>query len=286
MENLWIWVNRVQNRYKYRDAGIDDNLVRMIKAYYYATVSFIDYNVGRILSYLEETGDLDNTLILWTSDHGEYLGDYDCFGKRTFMKSAANVPLIVRYPERFQAGSQVEMPASLVDVMPTFLGAVDIEANQFDLDGVDLAALAAAPGMREMVYGQYQRGEKASYMALSRRWKYIYAASDQREYLFDLLVDPDETRNRAQTLGYLESTESMRSALIGFLKKEGYTEPLDGDSWRAFPPLSFPQDPDAGLLFQDPSWAKPRMHISGYSDDAGASARGYSDLVRRAFSDR
>jgi arylsulfatase A-like enzyme len=267
MENLWIWVNRVQNRYKYRDAGIDDNLVRMIKAYYYATVSFIDYNVGRILSYLEDTGDLDNTLILWTSDHGEYLGDYDCFGKRTFMKSAANVPLIVRYPERFQAGSQVETPASLVDVMPTFLGVSDIEANQFDLHGVDLAALAADPGMREIVFGQYQRGRKASYMALSRRWKYIYAASDQREYLFDLLIDPDETRNRAQTLGYLESTEAMRDALIGFLRQEGYTEPLDG-------------------LFQDPGWAEPRMSIPGYSDDAGASARGYSDLVTKAFSDR
>jgi arylsulfatase len=286
MENLWVWVNRVQNRYKYRDAGIDDNLVRMIRAYYYATVSFIDYNVGRILSYLEDSGDLDNTLIVWTSDHGEYLGDYNCFGKRTFMKSAANVPLVVRYPERFRAGCQVDAPVSLVDVMPTLLASSHIDGSQFDLDGIDLAALATDPDMREIVYGQYQRREKASYMALSRRWKYIYAASDQREYLFDLLVDPEETRNRAQTLGYLEHTAAMRAALIGYFQREGYTEPLDGDTWRAYATPSFPQDPDAGLLFQDPRWARSRMRIPGYTDDAAADARGYSDLVLRAFSNR
>jgi arylsulfatase len=286
MENLWVWVNRVQNRYKYRDAGIDDNLVRMIRAYYYATVSFIDYNVGRILSYLEDSGDLDNTLIVWTSDHGEYLGDYNCFGKRTFMKSAANVPLVVRYPERFRAGCQVDAPVSLVDVMPTLLASSHIDGSQFDLDGIDLAALATDPDMREIVYGQYQRREKASYMALSRRWKYIYAASDQREYLFDLLVDPEETRNRAQTLGYLEHTAAMRAALIGYFQREGYTEPLDGDTWRAYATPSFPQDPDAGLLFQDPRWARSRMRVPGYTDDAAADARGYSDLVLRAFSNR
>ena len=58
MRNLWIHINRVQNRYKYRDAGIDDNLLRVMKAYYCATVSFIDYNVGRIVQSLEDTGEL------------------------------------------------------------------------------------------------------------------------------------------------------------------------------------------------------------------------------------
>jgi hypothetical protein len=118
-----------------------------------------------------------------------------------------------------------------------------------------------------MVFGEYDQGSRASYMALSRRWKYIYSASDNREFLFDVLVDPDETRNRAETLGYQEQTRSMRAALIGFLRDAGYTEPLDGDSWRVYPAPSLPRDPDAGFLFQDAQWAGPMMHIPGYSTE-------------------
>ena len=283
LHNFWIYVNRVQNRYKFRDAGIDDNLLRVMKAYYYATVSFIDYNVGRIVKCLQENGELENTLILWSSDHGEYLGDYDCFGKRTFLGSVANVPLIVRYPERFRAGLRVGGPASLVDIMPTFLAAANVDAEKADLDGVDLAELAADPDMREAVYGQYQRGNKASYMALTRRWKYVYCASDNREFLFDLLVDPEEMRNRAETLGYLDRTRAMRNDLIAYLRQEGCTEPLDGDSWRVYPPPEFPRDPDAGLLFQDAPWSRPHMHIPGYSDDAAPGEGGRSPVVVRAF---
>jgi arylsulfatase len=232
-------------------------------------VSFIDYNVGRIVQALEARGELENTLILWTSDHGEFLGDYDCFGKRTFLRSTANVPMIVRYPERFPAGARVDAPASLVDVMPTFLAATGVDAGSAQLDGVDLAELADDPQMRQYVWGQYDSGDKAHYMALTGRWKYIYCASDDREFLFDTLVDPDETRNRAETLGYEEQTRALRRATIDYLRAEGYTAPLDGDDWRHYPPPTFPRDPDAGLLFQDAPWSRPLMHIPGYSDDDG-----------------
>ncbi len=273
MRNLWTHINRIQNRYKYRDAGIDDRLLQTMKAYYYATISFIDYNVGRIAQELEQSGELDHTLIVWTSDHGEFLGDYDCFGKRSFLKSAANVPLIARYPQRFAAGLRVDAPVSLVDVMPTLLAAAGVDARAMDLDGKDLAELATQPDLRKMVFGHYQSGapgstNQASYMALARHWKYIYSASENREFLFDLRVDPDETRNRAETLGYQDQTLAMRSALVAHLREQGYTQPLDGDAWRAFPPPEFPSDPDAGLLFQDPAWARLAMRIPGYTNDA------------------
>jgi arylsulfatase len=274
--NLWTHINRVQNRYKFRDAGIDDNLLRVMKAYYYACVSFIDYNAGRILQTLEETGELENTLIVWSSDHGEFLGDYDCFGKRSFLKSAANVPLVARFPERFKAGQRVDAPASLVDIMPTFLAAAGVTRDALQLDGIDLAELAARPAQRPFVFGHYQSGEatdynRALYMALSQRWKYIYSAAENREFLFDLRVDPDETRNRAETAGYLGHTRAMRGAMIEQLRGAGRLASLDGDGWRAYPPPAFYQDPDAGLLFQDPAWADDQAHIPGYSDDASVT---------------
>jgi arylsulfatase A-like enzyme len=265
--NFWTFINRRQNRYKFRDAGIDDRLMQVMKAYYYATVSFIDYNVGRIVQAMEQSGELENTLILWTSDHGEFLGDYDCFGKRTFLRSTANVPLIARFPERFPSGKRVDAPASLVDVMPTFLAAAGVESPSH-LDGVDLAALTADPSKREVVWGQYASGNQASYMALTDRFKYIYCASDDREFLFDTLVDPLETRNRAETLGSQQHTQTLRQATIDHLRQDGYADPLDGDDWRRCPPPKFPRDPDAGLLFQDAPWSRELMYIPGYSDKA------------------
>ena len=120
--------------------------------------------------------------------------------------------------------------------------------------------------MREYVWGHYEEGNRASYMALTERWKYIYSASDDREFLFDTLIDPDETRNRAETLGYQAQTQALRRATIAYLTQAGHTAPLDGDEWRRYPPPAFPRDPDAGLLFQDAPWARELMAIPGYSD--------------------
>jgi len=132
-ESLWTWINRNQNRYKYRDQGIDQNLIRGIKAYYYATISFVDYQVGRILETLEEQNQLENTLILFTSDHGEYLGDYNCFGKRSMHDASSRIPMLARLPGRFPAGVRCDAPVSLVDILPTLAAAAATDASGIGL---------------------------------------------------------------------------------------------------------------------------------------------------------
>jgi arylsulfatase len=262
-ERLWTYANRHQNRYKFRDFGIDYNLVRGMKAYYYATISFIDHQVGRMLDALAATGRLDDTLIVFTSDHGEFLGDYDCFGKRSMLDAAARIPLIVRLPGRFAAGESCDTPVSTVDVMPTILGAAGVEAES--RDGTDLVDVVRQGGDRT-VYSQYQRGAHGVYMALDRRWKYYYSAPDRREFLFDRLEDPEETRSRPG-LGFCGSPlDEMRGRLIARFGRDGYEEPLDGDGWRLFPQPVMPEDPDAMLLVQDAKWSTPLQDIPGYSD--------------------
>ena len=96
-EQLLSYWNHHQNRYKYRDKGYDEMLVRTMKAMYYACISFIDFNLGRILEALQD--EIDNTLIIYTSDHGEMLGDYGSFGKRTMLNPAARIPLIMQAPD-------------------------------------------------------------------------------------------------------------------------------------------------------------------------------------------
>ena len=265
MEDLWTHFNRHQNRYKYRDAGLDDRLLQVMWAYYWGCVSFIDYQVGRILSVLEHQGELDNTLIVWSSDHGEFLGDYNCFGKRSFLDAAARVPLLVRYPERFPSGHEEQTPASLIDLIPTFLSAANIDDSDADLDGLDLAILV---GMKEQrtLYGQLQHGNRGMYMAYNGELKYIYSAGDQKEYLLDHRTDREETRNCAYNVMYAHEVKHMREGLINFFRADGYTEPLDDNGWRTCNRIELPNSPDAALLIQDAGWSAPLYHIDGYSE--------------------
>ncbi len=263
---LHTYVNKVQNRYKYRDQGTDDNLLRAMKAYYYACISFVDYQVGRILEALEESGRLDDTLILFASDHGEFLGDYYCFGKRSMLDAAARVPLIARYPDRFTPGRTCETPASLVDIVPTFLSAAGLGVGGGELDGVDLAEVAAGGHEERTVYSQYQRQAQGLYMALNRRWKYFYSAPDRREFLFDRVQDPQETRSRSGISFCREPLQEMQATLMARLREDGYQEPLDGETWRLYLQPALPEDPDAGLLIQDAPWAEPYQRLPGYSD--------------------
>jgi len=276
---LQTYMMKVQNRYEYRDQGADLNLLRCTIAYYYACISFIDYQVGRMIAALEETGQLDNTLIVFTADHGELLGDYGCYGKRSMLDSAARIPLIARYPERFAQGAVCDAPASLVDIFPTLLAAgappSRRQAGQQDagapgygalLDGCDLAELAAGQYADRTIYSQYQRGPAGVYMALNRRWKYFYSAPDRREFLMDRLHDPDETRNRAGVTFCREDAAIMRRGLFDYYRSCGYTDPLDGDGWRLYPQPDLSPDPDAGLLIQDPPWAREYQRIEGYTE--------------------
>lgn len=291
VESLQTYVNRCQNRYKYRDHGIDQNLLRNIKAYYYACISFVDYQVGRILDGLEESGQLDRTLILFTGDHGEHLGDYNCFGKRSMHDSCARIPMIASLPGRFEPGQTCDTPVNLVDLAPTFLAAAGAGIESHELDGVDLADIASGASDRRMVFSQHAYTHRvnivnhgrpvrpeytndpalevaafSSYMAVSRDWKYFYSAPDDREFLFDRNSDPHETRDRAELTFCREARREMRAALFEFLRRGGEDKGIDGDRWRSFPKPDFPDAPDAGLLIQDgyTPWTTPR--IPGYTE--------------------
>ena len=263
LQTLW---NKFQNRYKYRDQGIDENLIRQLKAHYYAEISFIDYNLGRLLEYLDNEKLLDNTLIIYTSDHGEMLGDYFSFGKRCFLDSAARIPMIMQYPG-CEKNKTCHKPVSLIDIMPTFLEFAGIPIEE-DYSGESLFHINDGTSQRDTIFGQYEQGGYAAYMALNKKYKYIYSAPDNKEFLFDLRTDPEETRNKAYSPLYFEKTKEMRDQLIEYFKEEGYVVPIDDDNWKVYPKKEMPEDPDAYLLFQDTEASLP--HIPGYETDSSS----------------
>lgn len=259
-ENLLSFWNRFQNRYKYRDQGIDNNLIRTIKAAYYSSISFIDFNLGRLLEYMKENGLWDNTLIVFTSDHGEMLGDYNCFGKRCFLDSAARIPMIMVHPE-LAKGIKCTKPVSLVDIMPTFLQYAGIKTEE-NYSGQSLKDIVNGDAQRDIVFGQYHRGEYGTYMAVTEKYKYIYSAPDNKEWLYDLEADIEETRNRADNPMYIHIKRDMKKQIISCFKRDGYLDSIDGDDWKRYPSKSLPEDPDAFLLFQDTDSSIP--YIMGY----------------------
>jgi choline-sulfatase len=254
---LHTWINRRQNRYKYRDRGIDRQLMRNIKAYYYATISFVDYQVGKILDALEESGELDNTMILFTSDHGEYLGDYNCFGKRSMHDASSRIPFIVRHPERFEANVICDKPVSLVDVLPTITSFAGCETDDVELDGVDLVKLVNGDCDRSYVFSQFQSGPTGIYMIASREWKYFHSAGENKDYLFDRLNDPLESNNLAGDVAHEQIKNELKLALLTYLQSSGEAGAVDGSNgapeWKQYPQIdeSYLEDPDAGLIVQD-----------------------------------
>ncbi|MCY4061392.1 MAG: sulfatase-like hydrolase/transferase [Chloroflexi bacterium] len=249
-EQLLTYWNHHQNRYKYRDKGFDEMLVRTMKAMYYACISFIDFNLGRILEALGP--DIENTLIVYTADHGEMLGDYGSFGKRTMLNPAARIPLIVREPGGMNRGRVIDRPASLLDIFPTFAAAGGVEMEMPSPEGANLSELAAGASERQHVYSQVGEGNSGLYMIASRDLKYIYSAADKREWLFDLRIDPQETKNWAGNSRYNERLLAMRERLIARFERDGYDTAAKDGAWREYEPPVFP-DPngDDGLLFQD-----------------------------------
>lgn len=201
-DGLMTTYNALQNRYKYRDGGWDRRLVQLIKAYYASSVSYVDAQIGRIVDELKAQGLFESTVIILTADHGEFLGDYGCFGKRSFLDAAARIPLIARGPG-FEPSRRPE-PVSLIDVYPTVLEAAAVASE------ARAGASLQAPIERSAIFGQFQQGELGLYCVITSDWKYIYSAVDRREYLIDRRRDPRESQNLAYNVRVSDDIHAMR----------------------------------------------------------------------------
>lgn len=249
--------NTCQNRYKYRGCGRDELLMRSLRAAYYGCISFVDFNIRRILATLgPEAG---NTLIVFAADHGELLGDYGCFGKRTMQEASVRVPLIMRWPEGFAAGARVSGAVSLLDLYPTFLEAAGEKENPSPLGMSLLGTTAGGQTAHRTVISQFESRDHAQYLASDGAWKYAYSAPDRKELLIDLVRDPRETVNLADDPAQRDRLESLRGVLRESFSRDACTGAFDGDTWRLHPQPQLAADPDHDLIEQDPGTMPLRL---------------------------
>lgn len=190
--------------YPYPDMTAADH--RWIRAAYWAMIDVIDRQVGRLLDLLEETGQRENTVIIFTSDHGEMLGDHGIYLKGPyFYDPAVRVPLIVTGPGMLNSGVRADALVELVDLAPTLLEASGIEVP-IGMQGKSLLPLLTGQTPlqrhRDDVYCEYYNAmgwhrDPAAHatMVRSRTHKIVIAHGTGTGELYDLNADPTETDN-------------------------------------------------------------------------------------------
>lgn len=173
----------------------NERYLRRARELYYASISFVDYNIGKILDALKASGEYDNTLIIFTSDHGELLGDYGTFQKFLPYDGSSRIPFIIRYPKKYRGGETDSRFVDLNDILPTVLDAAGVAyPNPEILPGESLLKENGFKN-RNIQYVEYGHGNRRWVSLRNQRYKYTYYYGGGHEELFDMLQDPDETRN-------------------------------------------------------------------------------------------
>ena len=202
--------------------------VRRSRQGYYGSITFVDEQIGRIMESLTRRGLLDQTLIVFFSDHGDMLGDHNLWRKSYAYAGSSRVPFLVRWPEGMltaRRGGTIGQMVELRDVLPTFLDAA-AAAPARPLDGRSLLPLIAGKSAEWRPFLDLEHGVCYSpdnhWNALAdQRYKYIFHARDAREQLFDLQRDPNELHDLSGDTAAAATLRQWRQRMIAHLSPRG-----------------------------------------------------------------
>ncbi|KAL4875036.1 alkaline-phosphatase-like protein [Aspergillus karnatakaensis] len=175
-----------------------EDRIKAARRAYYAACTYVDTNVGKLLKVLDNCGLRDDTIIVFTGDHGDMLGERGLWYKMAWYENSARVPFIVNAPKRF-APARITQNVSTMDILPTFADLVGAPLiKELPLDGVSLLPyLTGGEGVKtDTVLGEYMgEGTQSPVVMIRRgRWKFVYSLIDH-PMLFDVQSDPLEKVN-------------------------------------------------------------------------------------------
>ena len=192
------------------------------RAHYYANVTMIDEQVGKIVTALEERGVLDNTLIIFTSDHGDCLNDHGHSQKWNMYEQSVHVPAIVCWPGVVDAGKRLPQLVSLFDFGPTILEAANVDVPDW-MEARSLSDVLfdqpAAP--RQQVFAEHSDDAiltETNFMTMVRRgdWKLVHFVDTLEGQLFDLSTDPGERVNLWDDANWKETKDSLIAEILNW----------------------------------------------------------------------
>ena len=188
--------------------GVTDEQFKRFRAEYYAMITCLDAQIGKVLKALEECGELENTVIVFAGDQGSMLGDHGLWGKGKFYKGSINSPLIIAGTPGSLRGAKIDRPVELIDVAPTVLELAKI--------GTPERARCFGHSLLPLLTGQGVYGRSAAFaedaedkMVVNERYKFVRSRTEP--LLFDMQADPDELNN---LIGKLPQVEKEMGKLL------------------------------------------------------------------------
>jgi len=192
---------------------------------YYGIITELDHHIGRVLDTLDQLGLAEDTLVIYSTDHGDYCGGHGQMDKHFNMyDDVTHVPLIARLPGRIPAGATCEAFASNeLDIARTLLEAAGAEVPE-SFVGEDLIGMANGATPREVITSQYFGTESGAYsmrMIRDDRYKFVYHPVGDMHELYDLQEDPGELNNRIDDPDLIDVQRCLKARLWDEMKAQG-----------------------------------------------------------------
>ncbi len=212
--------------YKREQDKLTDELRRECVQAYSASTTFMDAQVGRVLDALQRNGLAENTIVVFTSDHGYHLGEHGLWQKMSLFEESARVPLIIAAPGVGVKGGVCKTPVGLIDLYPTLAGLCKVKAPK-NLQGQSLVSMLKNPdatgrgwALSQVPRGGRKEGRFFGYTLRTPRWRYTeWAEGDKGRELYDHEADPRELRNLADDPAHAETIAELSRQLREAVKK-------------------------------------------------------------------
>ena len=235
--------------------------IRGIRRAFYAMCTHIDHQLRLVIGTLREAQILDNTIILFTADHGDMLGDHGLWAKRLFYEQSANVPMLLVGTANDARVGHHRVDNRLVgwqDVMPTLLDLAGIPIPE-QVEGLSMVGET----QRSTLYGECGEDSMATRMVRDERYKLIYYPVGNRLQLFDLQQDPQELENLADASHVAEVQQRLTEQLISEFYGDDVTWVKEG-ALVGLPDQTYTPKPDRGLTGQRGiHWPPPPLDVTG-----------------------
>jgi uncharacterized sulfatase len=208
--------------------GIKADQARECKRAYYAAISFVDAQIGKLLDAMDRLQLWDNTVVVFWSDHGYHLGEHGLWFKQSLFEESAHVPLIIAYPGQKTVGQACPRTVEFVDLYPTLADFAGLTPPK-NLAGVSLRPLLDEPKRpwNRPAFTQVQRANFPGYSVRTERWRYIeWDDGNRGSQLYDQEADPQELHNLVRDPKYAEVVAEMKS----LVKKNWPTRVIGGEA--------------------------------------------------------
>lgn len=207
-----------------------NNMRSAMMAKYFGMVKCIDDNIGRILKALRTNGIIDNTIIVFTADHGDMCFEHARHNKGIPLEASAKIPFAIHYPARIKKGTVINEAMGCVDFMPTILKLMEVRSP--GVEGRDCSQLfikgKSFAGWNDIIFFRGTGNDDTNWIAAAtKRYKIVYKKGEE-PWLYDLINDPDELVNFYKDKKYVAAVKEMSAGLIAYGKK--YNDPRADES--------------------------------------------------------